>query len=354
MRKICFCGRFTGGGTERATFMVANKLNKLYKVYIINMCDNEPCFYLDKKINLKKNKSNRYMSSLFALIQFVLKEKIDVIITVEAMTGIYTIPASKLCRCKNIIWEHANYFQTQGSRIIQYVRQLELMFCDTYLVLTKRDKKNFEEHFKIKTRLEYIYNAIENVSETEYNADSKTIISAGHIRNIKNFSIIPDIGKIVFKKHPDWVWKIYGDGQGEEYDELVDKINRYGLSSDIKICGRTDNMDAVYKDAAIYVMTSLMEGLPMVLLEAKAHKVPIISFDIETGPDEIVRDGVNGYLVKPYSEKEMAERILNLIENRDIRHRFSDDSILGISEFDITNVVDKWIRVLDDKPISAN
>lgn len=113
-------------------------------------------------------------------------------------------------------------------------------------------------------------------------------------------------------------------------------------------------MDAVYKDAAIYVMTSLMEGLPMVLLEAKAHKVPIISFDIETGPDEIVRDGVNGYLVKPYSEKEMAERILNLIENRDIRHRFSDDSILGISEFDITNVVDKWIRVLDDKPISAN
>ena len=55
-------------------------------------------------------------------------------------------------------------------------------------------------------------------------------------------------------------------------------------------------MPGIYKKSAIYVLTSLMEGLPMVLLEAKAYRLPIVSFDIETGPDEIVDDGVNGYL----------------------------------------------------------
>lgn len=345
--RICFCGHFTAGGTERAAFLAANELCKKNDIYIINTCDKKPYFYLNKNINIDYMPIGNIIKRNVYFANYLKKNKIDVLITVEAMTGIFSIAAAKIAGCKHIVWEHANYYQTQGSNKIQFIRQLELKLCDAYVVLTKRDKRNFEKHFKIKSRLEYIYNITEKVENAEYNINSKTIVSAGHIRKIKNFSIIPEIGKKVFEKHSDWVWNIYGDGQGDEYDKLVSKIKEYHLENNIKLCGRTDNMENVYNNAAMYVMTSLMEGLPMVLLEAKAHKLPLISFDIETGPDEIIEDGVNGYLVKAYDVEEMAEKIEKLIENQMLRYNFSEEAYRNIERFDTMKITKKWEELIN-------
>ena len=69
----------------------------------------------------------------------------------------------------------------------------------------------------------------------------------------------------------------------------------------------------MYCAAAMYVLTSEMEGLPMFLPEAKSYGLPIVSFDIETGSSDIVRDGVNGYLVKSGDTDTVAEKIYVLI-----------------------------------------
>ena len=58
----------------------------------------------------------------------------------------------------------------------------------------------------------------------------------------------------------------------------------------------------------MFVMTSQMEGLPMVLLEAKSWGLPLVSFDIMTGPSDIIQDGINGYLIEEGNIDEMAER----------------------------------------------
>lgn len=85
----------------------------------------------------------------------------------------------------------------------------------------------------------------------------------------------------------------------------------------------------------------------MVLLEAKAYRLPIVSFDIETGPDEIVDDGVNGYLIEPYNVEEMADRICELIEKPELRKQFSDNAYIGIEKFDKNKIAEKWISVLE-------
>ena len=72
-------------------------------------------------------------------------------------------------------------------------------------------------------------------------------------------------------------------------------------------------MDNYYKKSKIYVMTSRYEGMPLVLLEAKAYKLPIISFDIDCGPSEEVIDKKNGYLIKPFDIDEMADKIKELL-----------------------------------------
>lgn len=343
---ICFCGHFTGGGVESATFLVANSLCELFNVSIINTCEREPVFSLNKEIIFNKITANGILRKNIQFFKFLKKNHIDVVISAEAMTGLTTFLPAKIAHCKHIIWEHANYFQNQGISYIQRVRQFELKHCDAYVVLTKRDKSNFEKHFKIKAKIEQIYNIAESQSQHEYDISSKTIISAGHIRKIKNFIVIPEIAKIIFAKHPDWKWEIYGSPTGDEYERIKSKIEKYHLQNNVFFCGRSNNMTEVYKKSAMYVMTSLQEGFPMVLLEAKSNKLPLISFNIETGPDEIIQDGINGFLVKPYDIEEMAERICNLIKDTILRKSFSSNSYLELDNFSQAKIIQKWENLL--------
>lgn len=344
---ICFIGHFTAGGTERATFLVANGLSDTHNVSILNTCDRAPSFDLKKNVKFNYLKTGCIPRRIIYLRKYLRENKIDVLITVEAMTGLLSIIAAKLSSCKHIVWEHANFYQSQGIRWIQKIRQLELICADAYVVLTERDKNNFIEHFKIKTKLEQIYNIADQQSHHVYDINSKTIISVGHLRKVKNFIVIPDVAKTVFTRHPDWCWEIYGDTKGDEYQSIKGKIEEYGLQNRVLFRGRCSEMNTAYKQASIYVMTSLQEGLPMVLLEAKSQKLPLVSFDIETGPDEIIMDGVNGYLVPRYDIKIMAEKICELIENPSLRKLFSDNSGHGLELFSREVALKKWSALLN-------
>lgn len=344
---ICFIGHFTAGGTECATFLVANGLSDKYNVSILNTCDRAPSFNLDPSVKFDYLKTGCMPKRIIYLRKYLRENKIDVLITVEAMTGVLSILAAKTTRCKHVVWEHANFYQNQGSRWIQKIRQIELYIADAYVVLTERDKNNFINNFKIKTNLEQIYNIANQQSDHMYNMNSKTIISVGHLRKVKNFVVIPDVAKRVFAKHPDWNWEIYGDTKGDQYQLIKNKIDEFGLQNHVLFRGRCTEMDTAYQQASIYVMTSLQEGLPMVLLEAKSQKLPLVSFDIETGPDEIIMDGVNGYLVPRYDIKIMAEKICELIENPSLRKLFSDNSGHGLELFSQEVALKKWSALLN-------
>ncbi len=346
-KSICFLGNFSAGGTESATFLLANELCEEYQIGVVNSRKGyKPFFPLDSKINYSCLEGKSIISKNFEFFRFLRKNGVDVVISVEAMHGVLSLFSTKLAGRKHIIWEHANYFQNQGVSWIQTMRRLDLNVADAYVVLTKRDRKNFQEHFRIKKPLTQVYNIAQTSSRNvEYDANSKTIVSAGHLRPIKNFQIIPDVARIVFERRPDWKWKIYGSGFEEE--AIREKISRFGLENHVLLCGRTKDMDSAYREAAIYVMTSRQEGLPMVLLEAKARKLPIVSFDIETGPDEIIRNGINGYLVPPYDVEIMAERIGDLISDSTKRLAFSDAASLDLELFDAKRIAAQWRELIE-------
>jgi glycosyltransferase involved in cell wall biosynthesis len=270
-----------------------------------------------------------------------------VLVSVEALAGLYTIIPVLLARCKHIVWEHANLGQNQGVKYIQVIRQFELCFANAYVVLTKRDFGNFKQHFNISTKLLQIYNVADEQVDDVYNSYSKIILSAGHVKKIKNFIVIPDIAKIVFAKHPDWRWHIYGSSS-DAYEDVKARICEYGLQDKVILKGQTTDMSAVYKEASMFVLTSLQESFGMVLVEAKAHKLPLLSFDVEAGPCEIIRDGVNGYLIPPYDTEIMAEKICALIENPSLRQRFSDESHLDLDKFDKNTIILAWRNLLND------
>ncbi|MBQ9624971.1 MAG: glycosyltransferase [Clostridia bacterium] len=94
-------------------------------------------------------------------------------------------------------------------------------------------------------------------------------------------------------------------------------------------------------------MSSKREGMPVVLLEAKLNRLPIVSYDIFTGPSEIVRNGTDGILVPDGDIEELASAMIKLIENKDLRKQMSDNSQENLEKFSKETILKQWFNLID-------
>lgn len=329
------------GGTERMTAWLSSMLAKYHTVSIVSlhMQNGEVFFSLAESVSHTALQSAKTVNQIKESHRFIKQNAIDVVINVDTGMGYIGILAAKGTSAKAITWEHANFYNNWNSRIFPYLRRFAAKKSDAMVVLTERDKRNYEKNVKTCAPVTAIANP---AKKGAYSCDgkSKTILSAGHLSKIKRFELIVPIGQIVFSVYPDWKWEICGDGP--ERENLENAAREAGLQDHIVFCGAVADMDSHYTRAAMYVLTSEMEGLPMVLLESKSHGLPIVSFDIETGPSDIIRDGVNGYLVESGNVEEMAARICALIEDAALRKRFSENAAIDMDKFDEETIVEQW------------
>ena len=151
------------------------------------------------------------------------------------------------------------------------------------------------------------------------------------------------IAATVLRAHPDWQWLLLGEG--EERAALERFIRETHLENRLILLGTVADVDAWLRQASILVSTSEYEGLGMNILEAKRRGVPCVSFSI-VGPQEIIRDGVDGYLVPPFDCDEMAGKINRLIEDPSLRERFARQALVSLGEFETTRVIGQWKRLL--------
>src|SRR5690606_10968225 len=122
-------------------------------------------------------------------------------------------------------------------------------------------------------------------------------IAAGRFRGQKGFDmVIPAWAKAV-EKHPDWHLRIFGSG--ERRAQLRNLIEKHHMYNHSVLLGVTDQLDEELAKASMYVLSSRFEGLPMVMLEAMSHGLPVVSFDCPTGPADVLTDGKEGLLVPP-------------------------------------------------------
>lgn len=329
------------GGTERMTAWLSSMLVRDHSVAVISlhMHSGEVFFPLSENVHHSVLQKKKTAAQIREIRRFIRRNSVDAVINVDTGMGYIGILAAKGTRAKVITWEHANFFNNWNSRIFPYLRRFAAKKSDAMVVLTERDKRNYEQNIQKCVPMTVIANPAQKRTY-RYDSESKTILSAGLLGRIKRFDRIIPIGKTVFSRYPAWKWVICGDGP--ERKNLASAVREANLGENILFRGSVSDMDAQYAGAAMYVLTSEMEGLPMVLLEAKSHGLPIVSFDIETGPSDIVRDGVNGYLVESGDTEQMAEKICELIENRALRQEFSENASLDMDKFDEENIVKQW------------
>ena len=357
MDKICFfSGDITrGGGTERVSSMIANALAKQenYQILFLSLVEqtSEPFFVLENGIERYSlgdkwiNPGIGYFKLIPRLRRFLKQHDIDVIIDIDIVLDILSIPAAKGLGTKIISWEHFNYNFEMQSLYRRYILKYSVKRTDYIITLTEGDKKAYMDHLNRREAISAIYNPVGEFEATEVVEKEKWLISVGHLIPRKGIDYLAEVAALVLKKCPDWKWLVVGDG--EERNFLETFIEQNQLGEQLVLTGRTKDVSVYLKKAQIYVMTSRLEGLPMCLLEAKTFQLPSISFDIPTGPSEIIEEGVNGYLINAYDCEEMAHKLELLIGDAALRKQFSEHAQDNMEKFQMASILENWNTVLD-------
>lgn len=353
MKKLCFfIFNFNKlGGMEKANSILINELAKsnryditLLSLFGVNGKEHfevlvSPSVRIKYLFSAEFNVRWNSKVVIDAIENEVLSNDYEVVISGDLRTYFAKIKKRNNDKFRLILWEHFNCTQPH-SVVADLGRMYFMKYTDKVVVLTKRDQLNYIRKFGYKDKITQIYNPLIVEDVRLADVSKKRILSIGRVEKQKGFDQIIEIGKQIAKYCDGWEWHVYGDGC--ELESLSYRVVQEGLEDFIKFKGKFNQIEEVYPYYSIYAMTSRYEGMPLVLLEAYAHHIPMISFDCDCGPSEIIQDGKNGFLTPCFDNNLYSEKLLLLVEDDELRMQFSEHCCLHMEEFDLKFVLEQW------------
>lgn len=349
------------GGAEKIAVAVANEVAKSYNVSIVSLHGDSVCSAYDIdstiSINYAKVPNKRVRGQVSSVKKYLKNYFAEDNINVAIFEGNYAGFLSSLVRyhtkAKLIFVDHGSFMSQYHERQVRIMRRIASFLCHRTIALTEVSRNDYMKYFHLsKKKCRCIYNWIDS-NELEkgrhcsYNSDSHTIVSMGRFGPEKGYDLMVKVAEKFFgERDDDWTWEVYGDG--ETFDEISAEVDRLDLNNKLKLMGRTDDVESVYRKAALLVLPSYREGMPLVLLEGKCYKLPLVSFDINTGPKEIITDETNGYLVPPYDIDIMAKRIAELADSKELRMSMSEQAHSDIDRFSQQTILQQWLDLIEE------
>mgnify|MGYP003252467194 FL=1 len=169
------------------------------------------------------------------------------------------------------------------------------------------------------------------------------VIAVGRLDYQKGFDRLIKAWKLVQQKEKFQDWKLDIFGQGEWREMLQGMINERHLEKSICLNAPTSNIGAEYARSAMLVMSSNYEGFPMVMIEAMACGLPVVSYDFKCGPKDIIQHGVNGMLVHEGDIRGLAEAMEKVMEDETLRKGLSVQARKIVETYAEERVMNQWI-----------
>ncbi|MEU1725111.1 glycosyltransferase family 4 protein [Actinomadura sp. ATCC 39365] len=216
---------------------------------------------------------------------------------------------------------------------------------DALVTLTKADLRDYRSTLPKKPKkLARIPNAVPPMSGEVSRLDAKVVVAVGRMTRLKGFHRLITAWETVAAAHPDWKLRIFGAGPQE--DNLAAQIVEAGLQGKVELPGPTSDVGAELEKASIFVLSSRHEGFPMTILEAMAKGLAIVSFNSPHGPKEMITDEVDGLLVKPRTNANLAASIMRVIEDEPLRRSLAAGALETARTYDVDAVGQKWDELL--------
>jgi glycosyltransferase involved in cell wall biosynthesis len=173
----------------------------------------------------------------------------------------------------------------------------------------------------------------------------KVILAAGRMDEGKQFDLLISAFHSLHSECNEWDLVILGDGPLRPALEL--QIKQLALNQRVHMPGRAGNIGDWYAKADLYVLSSRFEGFPNVIIEAMAHGCPVVSYDCDTGPRDIIRHGVDGLLVHPVGDVPALQTAMKyLMTNSSLRLQMSSIAPQVLERFSVETVMFNWDRLI--------
>lgn len=231
----------------------------------------------------------------------------------------------------------------------KYIKRVikSLKNIDYFMPVSKQLTKMYIEKLKgTKTECIYIPHCLKYYPEETSKLTSKNIVSVGRLSGEKGFLDLIDVFEQVNSKNPDWNLHIAGDGA--QKDEIIKKIQEKHLENNITVEFKSEkDLRELFLQSSIYIMTSFHESFGLVLIEAESFGIPLLAFDSAKGPQEIIENGKNGYLISNRDKKQMADMVNELICNYDMRIEMGNRAREMSEVYKMENVEEMWYEFIE-------
>jgi glycosyltransferase involved in cell wall biosynthesis len=356
MSNICFFihNLSSHGGTERISISLANALSALedFNVFMLSQESFDSAFFpLDATIKTASlsisnaDIRSNYFKAVSRERKFLKTNKIDIVIDVDVILSSISLAATAFTPTKVISWEHYNYY-TKAESVVRRMARKWAAHCSKALVtLTRQDMQFYKDNCKVRTTIITIPNFIDKFPFSSYADAQKTVLSIGHLERRKGFDLLLDAWNKIDPKVKEG-WKLLIIGNGEEKENLEKQIQKDHAGDSVEILPPTNHIGEYYRKAAVFAMSSRAEGLPMVLIEAKSYGIPVIAFDCKTGPQEIVNNEQDGFLIPCFDTEIYAQNLSKLMQEPELRRKLSQNALKDRNRFLIENSLQLWVELL--------
>jgi glycosyltransferase involved in cell wall biosynthesis len=307
------------------------------------------------------------LKTIISIRRFLEKQNIGIIHTHGYKSNLYALAASmgkslpRVATCHNWLGDDPK---------MKFYARLDKFFLNRFnrvIAVSDSVKQEILNHNISANKVLTIFNGI----DTNRFNDPKKVESARREFGIgKGCKVIGTVGRLseekghihllnaatkVSQEYPKVVFLIVGDGPLRNHLEekasaigQTQHLEKNGPESPFIFTGVRSDMPAIYSLMDIFVLPSLTEGLPMVLLEAMASQKPIVATTVGAIP-KVIEHGHSGLLVRPGDAKELAKAITDLLANPQKADKIAKNGHQRVlNHFSSKKMAEKYIDVYQD------
>jgi glycosyltransferase involved in cell wall biosynthesis len=366
MRLLFVISSLTGGGAEGVMGTLANQLAakghevtlvshlRRFVYHIEDNVDLIDCrvwqydtFKGNFIVRIYKKIANRFLD--YKNLKRIIKEKEPELVMSFLLQWLWQI----ILICKGripIVFAHRVAFERKTSNDF-ITKKILFKMADVLSVTSYYDvaylHKKYKKVVTVPNPLRY-----EPITQEEYVKtfdNRKNILACGRIAPQKGFDKLVVAFSKIAELFPDWDIDICGkDGYDDNYSQRLKKVvNELGLDNRVRFIGFHNDIDRVMREHAVFCLSSDNEGFPNVLSEAMAMGCACVSFDIVTGPREIIIDGLDGIIVEDQNVEELSLALKSILENKKMRYYFGMKACENSRRFRSDVIVNKWEQLLN-------
>lgn len=326
-----FLGSLGEGGSEVMSVNIANGLiSQGWNVdfVCINLNKKFQMNKLSKKINVVNLDIKRFAYSFIPVMNYIKKNKVKNVVCFNYLFALQFIlqrfffkeKFKIIVRNNTILTNHLNFNLKNVffKNLIFWIVKLLYSRVDHLISQNEEMKIDLIKNFSfMKDKINIFLNPIDQIIEDSYDQKKifkeNYILLVGRLSQEKRYDIAIKVFRNVRQKFSNLKLKIAGIGKDESF--LKELAYKYGINENIEFLGYQKDLVTLYKKARLTLITSSYEGFPNVMIESLFLGTPVVSFDFKSGPREVIRDGINGFLVNNNDESSLEQKIVESLNN---------------------------------------